>query len=165
MVFLKFPQLCSKSRKFVENRQIFTQISNNLALFTQVPDAPIWLLSRNRPEAALKALQWLRGWVAPSAVQNEFEQLQKYKDRSHACNECTKQDTPCAHSTPTISKQISSLFRREALHPLIMVVFMFFIAQFTGLDAMRIYLVQIMVAYGVPFDPNWAIVSLMKSSS
>lgn len=35
---------------------------------------------------------------------------------------------------------------------------MFLIAQFSGLYAMRPYLVQIMIAYGVPFDANWVTV-------
>lgn len=125
----------------------------------KVPDAPIWLLSKNRPDDALKALQWLRGWVAPPSVAAEFEQLKKYKESSYACNMCIKINETCKHPPPSFSVKLSSLLRKEALQPLFLVVFMFFIGQFTGLDAMRTYLVQIMYAYNVPLDPKWATVS------
>lgn len=131
-------------------------MSNIRLCILQVPDAPIWLLSKNRPNDAMEALQWLRGWVPPSAVRAEFEQLKKYKESSHACDLCSRQKKLCPHPSPTFAEKISALFRKEALYPLFLVVFMFFIAQFTGLDAMRTYLVQIMVAYGVPLDPKWA---------
>lgn len=48
----------------------------------QVPETPIWLLSRGRREDAVKALCWLRGWVSEDQVQEEFQEILRY---SKAC--------------------------------------------------------------------------------
>uniref|UniRef100_A0A1B6IZ61 Major facilitator superfamily (MFS) profile domain-containing protein n=2 Tax=Homalodisca liturata TaxID=320908 RepID=A0A1B6IZ61_9HEMI len=44
----------------------------------QIPETPIWLISRNRQEDALKALCWLRGWVTPEEVQSEYDEIIRY---------------------------------------------------------------------------------------
>ena len=53
---------------------------------SQVPEAPIWLLSKGRRIEAQKALCWLRGWVEPAAVQTEYDELENHY-------EVTKQGT------------------------------------------------------------------------
>jgi hypothetical protein len=45
-----------------------------------MPETPIWLLSRGRYEDAEKALCWLRGWVTPDVVREEFNQLVIYSN-------------------------------------------------------------------------------------
>ncbi|KAJ4445684.1 hypothetical protein ANN_12369 [Periplaneta americana] len=48
----------------------------------QVPEAPIWLVSKGRIQDAEKALCWLRGWVEPSAVKEELSDLVRYHEET-----------------------------------------------------------------------------------
>ncbi|XP_069675807.1 facilitated trehalose transporter Tret1-like [Periplaneta americana] len=47
---------------------------------SQMPETPIWLLSRGRVKDAERSLCWLRGWVTPDVVKEEFSQLVKYNN-------------------------------------------------------------------------------------
>lgn len=128
----------------------------------QVPETPLWLLSKDRTNDALKSLQWLRGWVAPKAVEEEFKSLMHYNKRSNSCNECIKMDLECHHPRPTILDKIKELSRKRTLKPFLLVLALFFIAQFSGIQAMRPFTVQIMKAYNVPIDANWATVGFIR---
>lgn len=126
-----------------------------------MPETPLWLLSKDRSNDALKSLQWLRGWVAPKAVEQEFQSLVEYNKRSDSCNECIKKNLECHHPKPTIIDKIKELSRKRTLKPFLLVMTLFFLSQFSGIAAMRPYTVQIMKAYNVPIDANWATVSLV----
>lgn len=66
-------------------------INAALPIFTvlyvlMMPETPIWLLSRGRYEDAEKALCWLRGWVTPDVVKEEFNQLVIYSNTVNKTN-------------------------------------------------------------------------------
>lgn len=63
----------------------FEAISDKHPLLFQLPETPIWLLSKERYKEALKSLQWLRGWVSPVAVESELNQLKEISEASNAC--------------------------------------------------------------------------------
>jgi hypothetical protein len=48
----------------------------------QVPEAPIWLISKGRIKDAERALCWLRGWVEQSAVKQELTELIRYHEET-----------------------------------------------------------------------------------
>lgn len=128
-------------------------------MIKQVPETPLWLLSKNRTEDALKSLQWLRGWVSPNGVKEEFQALQRYNIQSLSCPQCLKLEITCTHPPPTIPEKLRDLFRRRTLKPFIISLVLFAFAQFSGYPPMRPFLVLILKAYGVPINPNWATVS------
>ncbi|EAA01784.5 AGAP001236-PA [Anopheles gambiae str. PEST] len=126
-----------------------------------VPETPMWLLSKNRADDALKSLQWLRGWVSPKAVEQEFQEMKRYSLHSAKCAICEKSGstTTCQHPPLTEWTKLKELTRKRNLRPFVLVMLFFVFGQLSGLTGMRPYLVQIFQAYGVPLDANWATVS------
>ncbi|XP_031635122.1 facilitated trehalose transporter Tret1-like isoform X2 [Contarinia nasturtii] len=119
-----------------------------------MPETPIWLISRNRQEDALKSLRWLRGWVDAKAVQNEFNDLQRSRVSAQICYQCEKENEICEHPPPTINDKIRDLFRRRILRPFILISCLFFFAAFCSISPYRPYMVQILYFYQSPMDPN-----------
>lgn len=120
----------------------------------------MWLLSKKRNGEALKSLQWLRGWVSPKAVEKEFKSLEHYNEYSNACAACVKAQKKCIHPPPNYVQKLKELLRKRTIKPFIVIMFGFFVAQFSGKFAMRPYIVEVMKAYGTPIDPNEATVSI-----
>lgn len=120
---------------------------HRIRIVFQVPETPVWLLSKKRPNDALKSLQWLRGCVAKSEVKEEFEQLQNYQN-SHE-----------THAEPNVSEQFHLFCSKGTLRAFFLLLFVFWLAMFFGLNAYLPYIIQILIAYGVSIDANWAAVS------
>lgn len=130
----------------------------------QIPETPLWLLSKNRPDDAQKSLQWLRGWVSKDVIAEEFNQLQRYSERSQSCNICVKQKKECTHQEKaTLKSKFAELIRKRTLKPFGLVFFLFFLSQFTSMG-MRPYIVQIFEAYKTPIQADLATVSSLPLS-
>lgn len=117
-------------------------------MIPQVPETPIWLLSKDRPGDALKALQWLRGWVPIETVQAEFDELKRYSRHSKSCAPCIVQQTTCTHAPPTFEEKIRSIGDRGTRRPLSLMLLLYVIVYFSSLISMRPYIVQIFDSYG-----------------
>lgn len=59
-------------------------------IYLQVPETPVWLLSRGREKDALKSLCYLRGWTKPEDVKEEFDELVEYSKKLQKCVICDK---------------------------------------------------------------------------
>lgn len=132
---------------------------NHFYAFPQVPETPHWLISHHRPDDAEKSLQWLRGWVSPAAVSQEFSELKDYIRTSTSCAACVRNNRECSHR-PSFADQARELMRSNVVKPFVLVVMCFIIVQSNGIAAIKPFLVQVFEIFGVPMDPNWASVSL-----
>lgn len=87
----------------------------------------------------------------------EFNELRLHSDLSKSCYSCIKQNLKCTHPLPTLGEKFVELKRKQTLKPLLIVVSLFVIAQFSGVYCMRPFLVQILKAYDVPLAPDHAV--------
>lgn len=118
------------------------------------------MLSKNRTEDARKSLQWLRGWVSPKAVEKEFAEVQRYSEFSKACSDCVKLNEKCPHPPPTALQKLKELTRKRTLKPFTVMLVVYFFTHFSGMHAMRPYIVLVLKAYGTPISANYATVVL-----
>lgn len=114
----------------------------------------MWLLSKNRRGDAEQALQWLRGWVPKSMVQHELAQLERYSERSKSCADCIQQNEKCPHPSPTIGAKLRELTKQDTIKPFCIVIMVFAISSFAGMQGMAPFIVQISKAYDTPIAPD-----------
>lgn len=131
-------------------------------MLLQIPETPIWYISKNRPADALRSLQWLRGWVPSSAVMNEFTSMQNYyQTTTLTCHACEKQFQICTHTlSPTIYSKLNEFSRRRTLIPFVLVALQFLVAQSCGNASMRPYIVQIVDTFKSSVNPKIVIIWL-----
>lgn len=121
----------------------------------QVPEAPIWLISKQRSEEAQKSLQVLRGWVSTESISAEFKQLKHIGEMSVSCSSCEKSGNKCNHAPPNLLDKFKDMTKKRTLKPFILVTILFLLMQFSGMFAMRPYIVQIINVHGISLDANF----------
>lgn len=120
----------------------------------QIPESPLWLMSKNRPEEAKKSLQCLRGGVSVESIQKEFSELQTYSEASRACTPCAKQSIKCNHPKATFWERIKELTRKCTLKPFILIVSLQFFLEFSGIMVWMPYIIPVLKAHGIPLGAN-----------
>lgn len=107
-----------------------------LALTFMIPETPRWYMSKSRPEAARESLQWLRGKDAD--VSEEFQVMvsaQKAEEKGSSSN-------------------ITDLFGRPNLKPLLISLGLMFFQQMSGINAVIFYTTEIFDMAGSTIDNN-----------
>ncbi|BES87559.1 Facilitated trehalose transporter Tret1 [Nesidiocoris tenuis] len=113
-----------------------------------IPETPTWYMSNGRQKDAQKALKWLRGKDAD--ISKEIAEMNK-----------------AAESEEESSVSIQDLFQKCYLWPLSIALGLMFFQQFSGINAMIFYTVEIFEDAGSTIDSNLAaiIVGLVNLSS
>lgn len=101
-------------------------------------------------------MQWLRGWVTEDVVRDEFTNLKNHNTISTVCPSCTEHSTPCQHSKTTkFYDKVMELRHKHVLKPFILVAALYFMLEFSVIMLWRPYVIQVIKAYGIPFDANF----------
>lgn len=125
-------------------------------IYFKAAESPYWLLSKNRPKDAQRALCWLRGKVSKEAVAQEFTELQNFSDLSNACIDCERQSIKCYHPRPTFLDKVKDLKRKRNLKPAVLIVCLVVSNEFSVASVWQPFIIQILVALGAPINPNYA---------
>lgn len=124
-----------------------------------IPESPVWLIREKRFIDAIKALQWLRGWVPGHKVETEFKQLYNeliiQKSDRNATD--TKQASSLVHS---LKKKMHMWQKRSFVAPFLLVLLTFFICHFSGKTPLRTYAVVIFDTLRTPLDKYHATILL-----
>lgn len=119
-----------------------------------MPETPIWLLSKNKHDRAIKSLQWLRGWVSPESVHDEYTHLQKYTNYSKTCDNCVRRQLVECEHMETVKDKLKQFSRKRILKPFILITMLEFFSQFCGVMSWRPYIIQILDTYSIQIDAN-----------
>lgn len=165
-------------RRVIFNKYIATiQLETNnpqsfyFTIFFQVPETPIWLLSKGRQKDALESLCRLRGWAQPEDVKQEFDELKEYYEELRQCVLCAKQGKtvePCEHyNTSTLKETLLKIknifFVKETMKPFLLVLAYFFFHTTSGAMPVRPNMVNVCKALGMKYNPKSIVVSIQQT--
>lgn len=122
-----------------------------IALFC-VPESPYWLLTKNRSNEARKSLAWLRGWVEPHKVDDEFNEIHQALIDKKQVSEDKK--------TLSCTERLVPLTKRSFLLPFAIVTGTLFVGCFAGKTSIQTYAVEIFRILETPIDKHKATVLL-----
>lgn len=99
-----------------------------------VPESPYWLLTKNRVNEARKSLAWLRGWVEPHIVNNEFDEMHQA---------LVNDNYQSKESMSSLNERFSRYTKRPFLVPFALVISTLFVGCFSGKTPLQTYAVEV----------------------
>lgn len=124
-----------------------------------IPESPVWLIRERRFREAVKALQWLRGWVPGYMVESEFKQL--YDELITQKIDTDAGENKGASSLgQSLKKHLHMWQKRSFVAPFLLVLLTFFICHFSGKTPVRTYAVVIFDTLRTPMDKYQATILL-----
>lgn len=80
--------------------------------------------------------------------------MKRNSKRSKSCNVCIEQGRHCSHPPPSLMENLTELKRKHCVKAFSIIIPLFFIAQFTGMQAIDPFLMHIFDAYKSPISPG-----------
>lgn len=106
-----------------------------------MPESPNYLVARSKSDKALKSLTKLRG--SKCNIQREVDHLKQFTMKTQA-----------TARKPTFKETLSALFSPAAMKPFGILVTYFMLYQFSGVNTLTFYAVDIFELSGSEFDAN-----------
>lgn len=132
----------------------------------QIPESPNWLLVKGRLADAKRSLCWLRGWVSPNTVHNEFTLLHDHiASTQKAFEKCEEEPTQCCHVKLTFWDKCRELRQTRTLKPFLLANSLLVFQEFAPSVAMKHYMIQILKAHGIPTDAHLTATTLSLLST
>ncbi|XP_046805046.1 facilitated trehalose transporter Tret1 isoform X2 [Lucilia cuprina] len=125
-----------------------------------VPESPHWLIREKRFREAIKALQWLRGWVSEQHIEEEFNRLYDELITQPALEEQAEEVRMQATGGRTFFTRFRMFRKRSFLVPFLLVAFTFFVGHFSGKTSLQTYAVQIFHTLKAPINKYHATILL-----
>ncbi|XP_055851615.1 facilitated trehalose transporter Tret1 isoform X2 [Episyrphus balteatus] len=123
-----------------------------------IPESPTWLIRKQKFKEAIRALQWLRGWVPEYKIETEFNQLYEQLITKPAIEDANDGITDTNKRT---CYQRMKIFRKQTFwFPFILVSFTFFVGHFSGKTPLQTYAVQIFHTLKAPINKFHATILL-----
>nr|XP_018910980.1 PREDICTED: facilitated trehalose transporter Tret1-like isoform X1 [Bemisia tabaci] len=132
---------------------------------TQIPESPTWLIVRNRLDEAKKSLCWVRGWVSPDEVEEEFQEMVNYVKNSSEESLKAFNSNECAESNAkdlTVFKGVLSTMKavasKKVLRPLCMVCTAFLTSLAGNVIGITPYMIRELRELGAIVEPKLILV-------
>ncbi|XP_017848501.1 facilitated trehalose transporter Tret1 isoform X2 [Drosophila busckii] len=130
----------------------------SIVLLCFVPESPVWLIREQRFREAVKALQWLRGWVPEHMIETEFNQLYDELITQKAISDAA--DGVIPGQRRTLKMRLHMWRKRTFIAPFLLVAFTFFTGHFSGKTPLQTYAVQIFHTLKAPMNKYHATILL-----
>jgi SP family facilitated glucose transporter-like MFS transporter 8 len=136
-----------------------------LLTFVWVPDSPMYLASRGKAEEAERALRWFRGarYIKDYDVKHELERIQKFVSETTGKSPSKKTEskdirvrTECMSVLKDIPKHLFKLPKSATSKAIIIVVCLLIFRQFSGVNIVIFYTVDIFREAGSTLSPSLA---------